>query len=319
MRVTLFILICLAAVGCRSDNRCSRETALLRAEILDLEDKYYLLKSEHEVAVSELNGFKGISDDVFYDDPIIYETELPNATMNYSGSPSSVVGLPGEPGTQQARFDHPSIIQHSGRSIPALDDFDLPASDGRWRGSGKFDSPADVDITEVLIDRSMTGGQNVDGNPGDEGIDLLIQPRTAAGSVSLQTGELTVSLIDPAESPDRQRIGLWKFLPGETELFFANDESGVRGILLHLPWEERSPVNQRLIVHVRFIPRGGQTLTTSGELRISPPADDYSAGDPQVCRWTELDPRWISQQDRQATNSAPTKTAIQMPSWRPIR
>ncbi|QEG20560.1 hypothetical protein [Mariniblastus fucicola] len=50
--ITIIILlgsILAAAPGCRTTSvQCERETALLRAEILDLEDKYYALKSQHE-------------------------------------------------------------------------------------------------------------------------------------------------------------------------------------------------------------------------------------------------------------------------------
>lgn len=42
-------LLLVLASGCqRASIQCQRETALLRAEILDLEDKYYTLKSQHE-------------------------------------------------------------------------------------------------------------------------------------------------------------------------------------------------------------------------------------------------------------------------------
>lgn len=42
-------LLLVSATGCqRASIQCQRETALLRAEILDLEDKYYALKSQHE-------------------------------------------------------------------------------------------------------------------------------------------------------------------------------------------------------------------------------------------------------------------------------
>lgn len=43
-------LLLVSATGCQTPAsiQCQRETALLRAEILDLEDKYYALKSQHE-------------------------------------------------------------------------------------------------------------------------------------------------------------------------------------------------------------------------------------------------------------------------------
>lgn len=51
--ILLFGALIAGTCGCRSNTtlRCERETALLRAEILDLEDKYYALKSEYQTAV----------------------------------------------------------------------------------------------------------------------------------------------------------------------------------------------------------------------------------------------------------------------------
>jgi hypothetical protein len=51
MRIPFAILLMFAIllpVGCNSDLRCRRETALLRAEYLDLEDKYYSLLAQTE-------------------------------------------------------------------------------------------------------------------------------------------------------------------------------------------------------------------------------------------------------------------------------
>jgi len=63
--LTTYIVLIAAALlcssGCRSNNtsvQCERETALLRAEILDLEDKYYALKNQYE---SSPNGRIGVA------------------------------------------------------------------------------------------------------------------------------------------------------------------------------------------------------------------------------------------------------------------
>ena len=76
----LFLFLMLVAVGCNADPRCRRETALLRAEILDLEDKlafanagsYYdgdVISSPGEVIISESIVDSGSQ--------IIYESEVP--------------------------------------------------------------------------------------------------------------------------------------------------------------------------------------------------------------------------------------------------
>ena len=53
MRFVLLLIVgVLLSTGCRMNPRAEREIALLRAEILDLEDQYYSLKSR-----CEANGF----------------------------------------------------------------------------------------------------------------------------------------------------------------------------------------------------------------------------------------------------------------------
>ena len=143
--------------------------------------------------------------------------------------------------------------------------------------------------TEIIVNRSMTSGQDVNDSPGDDGLNLLLQTKDANGQIVLQGGELTVSLIDPKQ---RQRVGFWRFLAGETELFFVDKNEATDGILLHLPWGESVPRRARLLVHVSFVTPDGRTLTTSSDVLIKPPTADYSAEDPTVINWTLQDDRW---------------------------
>ena len=140
-----------------------------------------------------------------------------------------------------------------------------------------------------MVNRSLTSGQDVDGSRGDEGLNLLLQTRDSKGRIVLQGGELTVSLIDPKQ---RQRIGFWRFLESETELFFVDENQNTDGILLHLPWDESVPQRARLLVHVQFVTTDGRTLTTSSDVLIEPPSNDYSPDDPRVIDWTQSDSRW---------------------------
>ena len=140
-----------------------------------------------------------------------------------------------------------------------------------------------------MVNRSGTSGQDLDGSHGDEGLNLLLQTKDSKGQIVLQGGELTVSLIDPKQ---RQRIGFWRFLAGETELFFVDRNQNTDGILLHLPWDESVPQRARLLVHVQFVTDDGRTLTTSSDVLIKPPTRDYSPDDPLVINWTQSDARW---------------------------
>lgn len=431
MRLFLLITFCLLAIGCNSDPRCRRETALLRSEILDLEDKYYLLKSENDslragqgivndsyISGSPIEGEpvqsyytdtgepyypiverSQISTDgqIVYDDEITYDEgvyqgetadQLYQAEMQPSGinlAPNEIitpaVGDNYDRQTNSLLNEMPSVLPSEdlspSRDFELPDDLDSDMSNLLEGPSEDVNEDLNIllsapevatnnleigydqsqpvrEVTEVLINRSATMGKDVDGLPGDEGLDLLIQTKTADGRIELVAGELTVSVIDPQQPAARQRIGLWKFLPEESRLFFANSELGSYGILLHLPWDQQTPVNRKLIVHVRFMTPDGRSLATSSEVRITPPPANYSPEDPDVTGWTRRDSRWIPNLDarmksprprsfateapsqvqwqkggvsnrnqrsniRRTTPAIPAKAQIQKPAWRPIR
>ena len=57
-----------------------------------------------------------------------------------------------------------------------------------------------MEVASISINPSATRGEDLDGIPGDEGVVLLVQPRSDSGNVIQTTGDLTVSIIDPRES-----------------------------------------------------------------------------------------------------------------------
>jgi hypothetical protein len=161
-----------------------------------------------------------------------------------------------------------------------------------------------------------TTGVNLDKIEGDEGVEIFITPQDESGATVHCDGELTVSLLDPTAPPERQRIGLWKFVSEETKLFFAKDTSGERGILLHLPWEQSIPVNSSLDLHVRLVTPDGRSLKTKHQLTITPPDRDYSVDNSGIRRWTREDPRWLpaSDEPEQAREVSKSKPAT---TWNP--
>ena len=366
-----FVLI---SLGCNADPRCRRETALMRAEILDIEDKYAALQSKYESTALLLHQYTGqpIDQTIYgatsnYHDVILSEEIISNGEITTgdgiyqpnieSYQPGTVVyGTP-----VQSYSDQPGIIiddlgpqlnAPAGTLVQPSQNFNLPAEgnireldsapdlrsapkapsnpsqeslplpgDARNRpdhGADDFElnlartnrrtvpaRQASVTLgrsydnnrnatnqglpTEIIVNRSMTAGQDVNDSPGDDGLNLLLQTKDANGQIVLHGGELTVSLIDPKQ---RQRVGFWRFLAGETELFFVDKNENTDGILLHLPWGESVPRRARLLVHVSFVTQDGRTLTTSSDVLIKPPTTDYSAEDPTVIEWTLQDDRW---------------------------
>ena len=381
LMVAFGICFVLTSIGCNADPSCRRETALLRAEILDIEDKYAVLQSRYESTATELHQFTGAPiDQTMYGassnyqgvilneqvisngqiitnqgsypgyvesyptEQVIYGNSVQSYPQGYPQGSSVIVENPslqlGTPYSQETlvnpsqNFGQPAnggiinesigegVLDPSGSPLPAsprtpgglplpgdtrnqrrirTDDFDLdiPGQDRRSipaiqasttlnRNRGNAATSRST-ATEIMVNRSVTSGQDVDGSLGDEGLNLLLQTKNSSGQIVLQGGELTVSLIDPKQ---RQRIGFWRFLASETELFFVDKNQDTDGILLHLPWDESVPQRARLLVHVQFVTGDGRTLTTSSDVLIKPPTNDYSPDDPLVINWTQSDARW---------------------------
>ena len=385
-----FVLI---SIGCNADPSCRRETALMRAEILDIEDKYVALQSKYESTALRLHEFTGepIDQTLYgatsnYHDVILSEEIISNGaayptqvgpthtapiyvdqthidsyppenviydstpTHSYSTAPGVIpespsthlnapqgvltapIQEPGLPATGNSRIEsfnqdipepvpapqpqpHLDPLQENLQGLPLpndarnqlrnnTDDFELELSSRGRRSIPAIQASTKRRInrseirntathrstaTEIAVNRSVTGGQDVNDSPGDEGLNLLLQTKDASGQIVLQAGELTVSLIDPKQ---RQRIGFWRFLPGETELFFVDEQKDTDGILLHLPWDESAPQRARLLVHAQFVTADGRILTTSSDVLIEPPTEEYSPEDPTVINWTLQDDRW---------------------------
>lgn len=300
--------------GCRVNPRAEREIALLRAEILDLEDQYYALKSRCQGADdSNSNG------NVFYESTIIDENCSdcgPNTVYydrhpNHSSAPSVIEDVESEDLNSNDFEDLEEIDQliddpaglesiDSGAArgsstrlqiVPHADER-LPKKVSYPRNSGTI--PADRNaVTSIVINRQISRGEDLDGKPGDEGLSLLLQPIDAQGNVRKSAGHITVRVTESRSPNVERQIGLWQFTPEEAKSFFVKDEYAQQGILLHLPWDNLTPKGNQLNVLVRFTHSNQQAIESKARIRIVPPANSYSPDAPLVAGWIERDERWV--------------------------
>ncbi len=324
MRYFIPILLLFSCVlcGCKSDPLARRETSLLRAEILDLEDQYYEMKSKYESTLRQLRECRGEPIDQM-DSDIIYEDYTPMDGEIIEYSDGIIIESPSSNPSIQPSVD-PTITPEElppGNRGANLDFDQLEIQENQ---SVQFTN--NVNAEKLRIHSTETHGQDVDGQPGDEGLVLLVQPTDGNGQVIASPAAMTVSILDPQAVETKQRIGLWRFEPAEIELF-TNANSGNRGILLHLPWNQNLPQSGNLLVFVRYTTDDGRDLETSSQIRINPPSEDYSKEDPVVVSWTQQGKRWdaISQPNwstNRGVKGQPVKSngsIINRPKWRPVR
>ena len=331
----ILIFICSCFVGCRVNPRAEREIALLRAEILDLEDQYYSLKDRCEsegVAVDGEYYESGFSDGECIDcEPgtIIYENP---ADVIHDTAPGSVNELEEIEPTLNTRENDGStsrleILPHAGDVLPEKISYS---------GAGRNQDA----ISAITVNRNFSHGEDIDGIPGHEGLSLLVQPVDAQGNIQKVPGKLTIRISESKSANVERQIGLWQFTPQETESFFVRDDVAEQGILLHLPWDSLIPTEKVLRVVVRYTTRDNRKLDTQFRIQIEPPDSSYSIDDPLVAGWIEKDDRWKDIEFEQANPSSvagdneirtvegepafrvkspTTQRRISAPGWRPVR
>ena len=117
MRISIAILLIvtiLLPVGCNSDLRCRRETALLRAEYLDLEDKYYSLLAQSEGSTT-VDGTASVASG--YENAVIIDSGLPvdsgyeNGVVISSGQPVGS-GIILDQGSVSSNLANPEITYY---------------------------------------------------------------------------------------------------------------------------------------------------------------------------------------------------------------
>ena len=153
-----------------------------------------------------------------------------------------------------------------------------PADDTATRSRNKIEvdpPPVPPDLTDRQIARLFihprrTCGGDFDGEPGDDGVTVLIEPRTEQGQFVARSGPVSIVLLDPAQEGPEARLGRWDF-DEPTVRKLVQRETLDRGFCFRIPWGDRSPQGSRLQVHVRYVDEYGDPLDASREIRVNLP------------------------------------------------
>ncbi|MGQ9563808.1 MAG: hypothetical protein ACUVTH_09775 [Thermogutta sp.] len=122
----------------------------------------------------------------------------------------------------------------------------------------------------LSIPQEFLSGRDYDGQPGDDGIALLVQPRDTEGRVILEPAAISVVVVDPAVRGPNARVARWDLQPEEVRSY-AVRRGDVTGFLLELPWPNRSPDHEDLKVFLRYYKPNGDSLEAQGDVRVSLP------------------------------------------------
>ena len=303
-------LLGLTLAGCRSDP----EIAYLQRDNLRKEQEIERLRNRIEDMEEGLNSQPGIprgippqpvTIDGGRSRPSGGDYALPDRT-NLEPETHAPGGLDISPGTEAPSGEIPERLRVPGPSAPQV----LPPSGPTSRGSSSSGpsqwSPAggqpladNSPVAQITLHPALTGGIGVGGQPGDEGLLVVVEPRDFGGNIINAPGAIAVALLDPALTGEQARLARWDFAATETQgMIHTGSQPGIH---LRLPWTS-TPAHDRLKVFVRYTTRDGRRLQAERLISVA-------LNGPSPAR-------------REAVpDSDPAQTAArpQRPQWSPVR
>lgn len=160
------------------------------------------------------------------------------------------------------------------RPVPETNEGELPDPKSSGAESSEPSSPDASDSSSAValaIDKSQTRGEDLDGQPGDEGVLVVLQPRDAAGKYVPQVGTVVIEVVDSpnaTKNDSNAQVAEWKFTQEEVRRATRNSTLG-RGAYLSVDWDEHRPTHERLLIVARWKSPTGEELTTEQVVRVN--------------------------------------------------
>lgn len=300
LRIILPALMALAC-GCRAN--ISHE--LLERELLAQENQIYQLEDmvnecgarldschrENEALLAELGRSRsGRGSAVQSETTIKRKTTVESRTTTEDLSPPVV-----EPGVEGPGLDGPAL-PYDGPPLISPPDPHVPEGENlakttpagmksRLARQGKAlsaaDGPLDEVVTQITLNRKLTGGHNVDGHLGDEGVMVVVEPLNAGGDLVEVPGEISIVVLDPAVEGEGARVARWDFGAEEAAQHLKRTPLG-DGLHFDLRWPHSPPTHRVLNLYVRYTTPDGRRLQVEKQIEVDPPG-----GADAPDRWTK--------------------------------
>lgn len=325
-------------LGCAGDPACERQIALMRAELIDLEDRYALLQAKYDDATgtySEENsgGSRPLEK--------LFEKNAPKSTPDEPKSKDDIqIELDPQDLSSGVRFQLPEIARPAprgavpGRGGPPLGDWDSespepgdPTTIQPVSYESLAEPAADGNVLSSVLAGDLAAGElqvvagplsSPDPQAAAEGIELLLIPRASDGRTGWLPGDLSIAVLDPAEeNPSHQRVGTWHFAWHELAGDPQSGDALPRDVPLRLPltWNFHAPQHDQLRVLVRFVPHdGGEPLEAVVPVRLDQAAAATGS--------SELEQRLQSlygDTTMPLSSAADEATGSSLPTWQPHR
>ncbi|MEX2561240.1 MAG: hypothetical protein WD403_15060 [Pirellulales bacterium] len=276
---TWALLLLAAQPGCRA----AGNVELLERELRWQEDRIYELEKVVDEYTQQLESCQRENKSLLSDDE---DAALPRREAAGSRdaaprrrepafdedalAPPEVI-LPGD--DQADPFQPPEIMPPGtgpeGRHSPA--DGARPSQSRLDHDPGADQTPLDSAIVAgITLNPRLTGGHNVDGRAGDEGVMVVIEPRDADGDLVEVAGDVSVVVLDPARQGQAARVARWDFTAHEAAGHLRETPMG-NGLHFELRWPHGPPAGAALTLYVRFTTSDGRKLGVEKQIDVDPP------------------------------------------------
>lgn len=150
---------------------------------------------------------------------------------------------------------------------PSSDDAELPAPATQEKSAPSSPEVIDEKVSQIYLHPQYTGSANLDSSPGDDGINVLIQPQNQAGQFVPQAGQLTIVALDPTRQGDAARLARWEFDADAIRTMLSTQGSRP-GIFLQLPWPGQAPSGKQVQLFVRYRQGNATPVQSRHELAL---------------------------------------------------
>ena len=132
-------------------------------------------------------------------------------------------------------------------------------------------SPEQADVLyraeAIKFNSMLTSGQDRDGQPGDDGLSVLLMPVDSHGDLVKLAGQVDLELFDMTLPPDRQRLGQWRFpIDHVRERWHKGFLSA--GYLFQVDWQQ-PPAAPELTLHASMTIPDGRQFHATTQVKVS--------------------------------------------------
>lgn len=166
-----------------------------------------------------------------------------------------------------------------GSAGPELRPPGTPASAVSYPASTALADSRQVD--RIALRTEETAGFDADGQPGDEGIEVVLDALDAQGRAIAAPAEVAVVVLDPALEGQAARVARWDIAAEQLARSFVPRGSGST-MRLKLTWPGAPPQHGQLHLFVRYTTADGRPLKVDQPIRVAMPGERLSRWAPAL-------------------------------------